>query len=191
MTPPWLYDISGVGDNLDWSSHPLVLRQTHQQYGITIIALRDTSIIDSLAHLPYVQFHKLEISTMDHKITLVPHNWCVCFNKIHVSFNFKSKVSRYVFKKLMNVNRHVHFLLKYHLNITCPIPCLISHFLQFLTCQLTCGFFLHKSDYMSYSKLWGSIDMHIFVCKFLHVKCQKLCQKFTLLTMSCFLVNHQ
>ena len=42
---------------------------------------------------------------------------------------------------------------------------------QFLVCQLTCGFFLHKSRYVSISRLCMSIDVHfVFVQVF---ACQK------------------
>ena len=41
-------------------------------------------------------------------------------------------------------------------------------------CQLTCGFVLDKSHYMSKSRLCMSIDVHFVLCKFLCVKCQKL-----------------
>jgi hypothetical protein len=45
---------------------------------------------------------------------------------------------------------------------------------QFLVCQLTYDFFLHKSQYMSISRMCVSIDVHFFLCKFLRVKREKL-----------------
>jgi hypothetical protein len=45
---------------------------------------------------------------------------------------------------------------------------------QFLVCQLTCDFFLHKSQYVSISRMCVSIDVHFFLCKFLRVKREKL-----------------
>ena len=39
---------------------------------------------------------------------------------------------------------------------------------------VACGSFLHKSHYMSNSKLCMLIDMHFCVCKFMLVICQKL-----------------
>ena len=51
---------------------------------------------------------------------------CMC----HLTFNFKSKVSRDVFKnKNAYVNQHVHFFLEYHLNVTshaCHTTCQIQ-----------------------------------------------------------------
>ena len=43
------------------------------------------------------------------------------FDKFHLTFNFKSKVSCGVSKIQMNVNQHLHFLLKCHLNVTCLV----------------------------------------------------------------------
>ena len=46
---------------------------------------------------------------------------------------------------------------------------------QFLACQFTCVFLLHKSQYVSNSKVCMSIDLHFFFrWEFLHVKSEKL-----------------
>ena len=45
---------------------------------------------------------------------------------------------------------------------------------QFLVCQLTCAFFLHKSQYVSTSKMCVSIDVHLFFVQVLRVKTEKL-----------------
>ena len=52
----------------------------------------------------------------------------VCmFDKFHLTFNSKSKVSRDVFKNgNWIVNWHLHFSLECHLNVTCLIVCVIS-----------------------------------------------------------------
>ena len=55
---------------------------------------------------------------------------------------------------------------------------------QFLTCQSRCEFFLHESQNVLNSKLCMSIDVlyleeekeNTYMCKFLHVKCQKLAE---------------
>jgi hypothetical protein len=45
---------------------------------------------------------------------------CVC-DRFHRTFNFKLKCEHDVFITEMNVNRHPHFLLKCHLNVTCLV----------------------------------------------------------------------
>ena len=58
----------------------------------------------------------------------------------------------------------------------CHMPSSTCHF-KFLTCQLTCGFVLHKSHYMSNSTLCVCQLTFIFWCvcaSFFCVKCQKL-----------------
>lgn len=53
--------------------------------------------------------------------------------------------------------------------------------IHFLTCQLTCGFVLNKSQFVSISRLGVSIDMHFSMCEFLHVKIgktRKICFKY-------------
>ena len=71
------------------------------------------------------------------------------FDKFHLSFNFKFKVSHDVFK-----NKNVSF--------------------QFLECQLMSGFFLHMSHYMTNSKSCMSIYVHFIFVQVLRVKCQKV-----------------
>ena len=45
------------------------------------------------------------------------HAQPVCmFDRFHLTFNFKSKVSCHIFKKKKSVNWHIHLFLKYHFN---------------------------------------------------------------------------
>ena len=80
---------------------------------------------------------------------------CV-FGKFHLTINFNSYVSCDNFKTKTNVNRHLHFSLE---NVS-PL-CHVSF--QYLMCQLMCGFCLHKSHYMSNSKLCVQLTC-IFSC---------------------------
>ena len=97
------------------------------------------------------------------------------FDKFHLIFNFKSNVSRDVFKTKVTVNWHLHFLLKCYLNVTRLIVRVISiskvsidawvfFFTSHTTCQnLNCACQLMCS---------------LLLCKFLHVKMSKTCKNF-------------
>ena len=89
------------------------------------------------------------------------NNWT--FDRFHLMFNFKTKVSHDVFTNKKNVNWHLH-LLQCHLNVTCLVICVISN----SNVQLTCVFYFT-------CRIWrcGCQLTCIFVeCKFLHVQRQ-------------------
>ena len=110
----------------------------------------------------------------------------VCmFDKFHLTFNFKSKVSRDVFKNEIECQSSSTFSSK--MPLQCQMPSSMCHF-KFLKFQLTYGFFLDKSHYMSKFKLCVSIDVHfifvqVFVCQMpktcknfvKHIHCLKPC----------------
>jgi hypothetical protein len=103
------------------------------------------------------------------------------FNKFHLTFNFKSKVSRDVFKNKNECQSASTFSSK--MSLQCHMSNSMCHF-RFLKCQLMCGFFFDKSHYMSKYKLCVSIDMHfifvqVFACQ-TQKNLQKLCQTYTL-----------
>ena len=77
-------------------------------------------------------------------------------------------------KQKMNINWHLHFLLKCHLNVTC----LGIHVISISKCQLACGFFFHKSHYMSHSKLCMSIDVHFIFVQVSACQMSKACKNF-------------
>ena len=92
---------------------------------------------------------------------------CVCLTnfiwrstsipKCHVTFS----------KTKMNVNGHLHMLLKCHLNVTCLVVCVISISKVLIDIWFFSSQVIH---YMSKSKLCVSIDMHfifvqVFVCQ--------------------------
>jgi hypothetical protein len=105
------------------------------------------------------------------------------FDKLHLTFNFKSEVSRDVFKNNneCQLTCTIFFFLKCCRNVTCLIVCAISIGKVSIDVWF---FFLHKSHYMSKSKLCVSIDMHFYSCASIcmsNIKnLQKLCQKYTL-----------
>ena len=93
----------------------------------------------------------------------------VCmFDKFHLTFNFKSKVS--CDKNECQLTST--FLLKCHFNVTCPVVCVISK------CQLTYGFFLDKSHYMSKFELCVSIDVHFIFVQVFTCQMPKTCKNF-------------
>ena len=49
---------------------------------------------------------------------------------------------------------------------------------QFLVCQLTCDFFLHKSQYVSTFKICVSIDVHLFFVQVFACQKRKTCKNF-------------
>ena len=86
----------------------------------------------------------------------------VCmFDKFHLTVNFKSKVSRDVFKNKNECQLTSTFPSKRILQ--CHMPSSMRRF-KSLKCQLMCGFFLDKSHYMSKPKLCMSIDMYFYFC---------------------------
>jgi hypothetical protein len=93
----------------------------------------------------------------------------VCmFDKFHLTFNFISKVSRDVFKNKNECQSTSTFSSK--ISLQCHMPSSSMCHFKFLKCQLTCGFILDKSHYMSKSKLCVSIDVHfifvqVFACQ--------------------------
>ena len=107
---------------------------------------------------------------------------CV-FDKFHLSSNFKSRVSRDVFKNKNEYQLTSTFSFKCHLNVICLIVRVISF------CEASIDvsfFFLHKSHYVSKSKLCVSIDVHfifvrVFACQ-ISKTCKFFCQKHTLIT---------
>ena len=56
---------------------------------------------------------------------------------------------------------------------------IVIYVISISTVKSKCGFFLHKSQYMSTSRLCVSIDVHFYLCEFCVSKVpnlQKLCQ---------------
>ena len=98
--------------------------------------------------------------------------WCSTSNpKCHVTFSGTE----------MNVNWHLHFLLRCHLNATC----LVMRVISICTVSIDVWFFsFHKSHCMSESKSCVSSDVRfVFFASFCmsDVKdLQKLCKKYTL-----------
>ena len=106
------------------------------------------------------------------KITHAPTTSTVCmFYKFHLTFS----------KTKTNVNGHLHFLLKCHLNVTCLVVRVVSISKASTNVWVS---FLHKSHNMSKSKLCMSIDVHFIFCASFCISnaknLQKLCQKYTL-----------
>ena len=105
---------------------------------------------------------------------------CV-FDKFHLTFNFRFKVSRDVFKN----NNECQLTSKFSSKISpqCHMPSNTCHF-NFKICQPMCDNLLQKSHYMSNSKLCVSIDIHSFLgagfCMSNVKSLQKLCQKYAL-----------
>ena len=81
---------------------------------------------------------------------------------------------------------YILFFLECHLNVICMVASQYVSF-QFLKCQWMCDIFLHKSHYMSNSKVCVLINVHFYLCanfcmsKVKNCKKKKLCQKYTLL----------
>jgi len=104
--------------------------------------------------------------------------WCLAmcmFDKFHLTFNFKSKVSRDVFKKENECQLISTFLFKKcHLKVTCLVVYVILVFklsvdmFFFFTCHTTCQNLNCVCQSMC----------NLFLCKFLRVKCQKYCKNF-------------
>ena len=103
----------------------------------------------------------------------------VCMSdKFHLMLNSKSKVSRNFLKK-NEYNGHLHLLLKCHLNVTC----IVVHVTTISYLSIGVWFFLHKSHYVSNSKLCMSIELPFFEATFaclVSKKIQNLCQKYTM-----------
>jgi hypothetical protein len=94
---------------------------------------------------------------------------------LDLTFTFKSKVSRDVFK---NKNEcQLTCTCSSQISLQCHMPTSMCHFI-FLKCQLTCGSFLDNSHYMSNSKFCVSIDAHFFLGASFCVSNAKNLQKF-------------
>jgi hypothetical protein len=105
--------------------------------------------------------------------------WPISF---HVQLQIHSVMWRFQRTK-MNVNSHLHFLLKSYLNVTCLVVRVIL--ISKVSIDMWFFLFFHKSHYMSKSKSCVSIDMHfIFVCQM-----SKTCKNFVQNTQRC-LVRH-
>ena len=126
--------------------------------------------------MPQPQWHAL--STPRH---LVPQTVCM-FDRFHLTFNFKSKVSRDVFKNENECQLTSTFSSK--LSPQCHMPSNYTrHFKIWMSID---KWLVHKSHYMSNSELIVCVNERAFYfcasfC--LHVKCQhlqKLCQNYTL-----------
>ena len=103
--------------------------------------------VSKLQLLPMIMPNPYVVLYGNNVLCLTNFIWCWTSNlKCHVTFS----------KPKINVNGHLHFLLE------CHMPSKYVLF-QFLTCQLTCGFFLHKSHYMSNFKFCVCQRMYIFI----------------------------
>ena len=88
--------------------------------------------------------------------------WCsTSYPKCHTTFS----------KTKMNVDWHLHFLLKYHLHFTCLVACVIS-----MSIDIWFNFFLCHTTCQILNCVCHCVKLHAFFfqCKFLHVKCEKL-----------------
>ena len=97
------------------------------------------------------------------------------FDNFQLTCNFKSKVSRDVFKYKNECQSTSTFLPKCHLNVICLVVRVIS------VCKVLIDawfFFLHKSHYMSISKLCMSIDMHFIFVRVFACQISKTCKNF-------------
>ena len=131
------------------------------------------------------------------------------FEKIYLTFNFKSKVSCDIKKtktKNYRQNWHLHFLLHCHLNVTC-LAIRVKSIYNF-SINLTNKHFIHIGPLRGSKFLLFSLSLNQCVvvfftirsrcqfldcvsqltcinllCKFVCVKCQKLCQWNTLVRM--------
>ena len=113
------------------------------------------------------------------------------FDRFHLTFNFKSKVSSDVFKNKKNVNGYLHFIFRCHINIICLVVCVIS-----ISKVLNdVWVYFHKSHYMSKSKLcvphWCAIYFCTSFCVSNIKKLQKQLSKIhiskCLICFKCFL----
>ena len=127
--------------------------------------------------LSLVYFHGVSIinANRNRHNHILPHrqpHLVYMFDKFQLTFNFKSKVSRDVFKNKMNVNWHLHFLLKYHLNVTCLIVCVISN--SKVSIDVWLFFFFTSHTTCQILNRACQATCILFFCKFLRAKCQKL-----------------
>jgi hypothetical protein len=94
------------------------------------------------------------------------------FDKFHLTFNFKSKVSRDIFKDKNDCHWHLPFCLKCHLNVTC----LVIHVILMFRCQWHVVFSLQVT---LHAKIW-SVRVNwrpIYSCSSLRVSNVKNLQK--------------
>ena len=86
-------------------------------------------------------------------------------SKCHVTFS----------NTKMNINWHLHFLLKCHHNVTC----LVVHDMSICKVSIDmCGFFPPKSHYMSKSKSCVSIAMQLIFVQVFECQIAKTCKNF-------------
>jgi len=120
------------------------------------------------------------------RLTYVPCIRCVCLTNF-IGHSISNPKCHVTFPKTkMNVNWHLHILLKCHLSVTC----LVVRVILISKVPIDVDFFLHKSHFMSNAKLcvlFVNKTCNLFLCTFLRVICQKLikfCQKDLLLAHS-------
>ena len=106
--------------------------------------------------------------------------WQISFD---IEFHIQSVTWCFKNRKWMWIHIYTFFSLKCHLNVTCLVICDVS------ICKVSIDvwFFLHKSYFMSKSKLGMSIDLYFVFCASFGVSSvkhlQKLCQKYTLVAI--------
>ena len=93
------------------------------------------------------------------------------FDKFHWSSTSNRKCHMTFSKTNMNINWHLHFLLKCHLNVTC----LVAHVIPISKVSIDVWFICFTShttcQILNYA---CQLTWILFLCKFLCVKCQKL-----------------
>ena len=104
------------------------------------------------------------------------------FDKYHLTFYFKSKVSRDVFKNKNECQSTSTFPSK--MSLQCHMPSSMCHF-KFLKCQLTYGFFLTSHTTCQNLNCACQLTSILFSCKFLCVKCQKLAKTLSNIYIVC------
>jgi len=132
-----------------------------------------------LDHVLFLQLHLqplissiailLVAASKRHSAFVVAHtnDQCVFFDKFHLTFNFESRVSLDIFK---NKNEcQLTSKLSSNKSPQCHIHSSMCHF-NFQSANSLVIFFLHKSHYISKSKLCVSIDVlcfwvQVFACQ--------------------------
>ena len=103
------------------------------------------------------------------------HNQCVCLTKKNWRSTSNPKCHMMFSRNKMNLNQHLHFTLKCHLNVTY----LVVHVVTISNVSIDKSFsFLHKSYYVSILNCTCPLMCHFSGCKFLRVICQTLAKNF-------------
>jgi hypothetical protein len=94
------------------------------------------------------------------------------FDKFHLTSNFKSKLSHDVFNLKKNECQSTSTFSS-KISLQCHMLSSVCHFI-FLKCQLTCDCFLTSHTTCQNLNCACQLTRILILCKFLHVKCQKL-----------------